>query len=46
MTAKELQERLGHRDYNTTMNIYGHALKKQQDTATIAFDNLLKKDIK
>lgn len=46
MTAKELQERLGHRDYNTTMNIYGHALKKQQDTATIAFNNLLKKDIK
>lgn len=46
MTAKELQERLGHRDYNTTMNIYGHALKKQKDTATIAFDNLLKKDVK
>ena len=46
MTAKELQERLGHRDYNTTMNIYGHALKKQKDTATTAFDNLLKKDIK
>ncbi|WP_347005684.1 tyrosine-type recombinase/integrase [Enterococcus avium] len=46
MTAKELQERLGHRDYNTTMNIYGHVLKKQKDTATTAFDKLLKKDIK
>lgn len=38
MTAKELQERLGHRDFNTTMNIYGHALKKQKDTATKSFE--------
>ncbi len=46
MTPKELQKRLGHRDFNTTMNVYGHVLRKEKDTATTAFENLLKKDIK
>lgn len=42
MTPKELQVRLGHRDFNTTMNIYGHVLKKEKDTATKAFEKLAK----
>jgi len=41
MTPKELQERLGHRDYNTTVNTYGHVLKKQKDTATEIFSAML-----
>lgn len=41
MTPKELQERLGHRDYNTTVNTYGHVLKKQKDTATEIFSTML-----
>ena len=45
MTPKELQKRLGHRDFNTTMNVYGHVLRKEKDTATTAFENLLKKVI-
>lgn len=40
MTAKELQVRLGHRDFNTTMNTYGHVLKKEKDSATTAFEKL------
>lgn len=43
MTPKELQKRLGHRDFNTTMNVYGHVLRKEKDTATTAFENLLKR---
>lgn len=46
MTPKELQKRLGHRDFNTTMNVYGHVLRKEKDTAATAFEKLLKKDIK
>lgn len=42
MTPKELQVRLGHRDFNTTMNIYGHVLKKEKDTAAKAFEKLAK----
>jgi len=40
MTTKELQVRLGHRDFNTTMNTYGHVLKKEKDSATVMFEKL------
>lgn len=39
---KTVQELLGHKDYRTTMNIYGHALEETKRTASDRFSNLLK----
>ncbi len=33
---------LGHKDYRTTMNIYGHALEKSKRAASDRFSELLK----
>jgi integrase len=40
--AKIISERLGHSNIMTTMNIYGHVLKKADQEAANKFDNLLK----
>ncbi|MGX7364837.1 tyrosine-type recombinase/integrase [Enterococcus casseliflavus] len=39
---KAVQEMLGHKDYRTTMNIYGHALEKSKRAASDRFSELLK----
>ncbi|MDT2661069.1 tyrosine-type recombinase/integrase [Enterococcus hulanensis] len=41
---KAVQELLGHKDYRTTMNIYGHALEETKRAASDRFSNLLDKD--
>lgn len=41
---KIISERLGHADINTTMNIYGHALKQADEIATTKLDAALFKD--
>lgn len=38
---KAVQELLGHKDYRTTMNIYGHALEETKRAASDRFSNLL-----
>jgi|SRR5690625_1798382 len=43
---KIISERLGHADIKTTMNIYGHALKKADKIATAKLDNVLFRDSK
>lgn len=37
----EVQDRLGHTDVNTTMNIYAHATKKAKKEAIIKFSNYI-----
>lgn len=39
---KEIQERLGHSDINTTMDIYAHMTKNIKKEASIKFGNLMK----
>ncbi|EAC5149939.1 site-specific integrase [Listeria monocytogenes] len=39
--AKIIQERLGHADIGTTMNIYSHVFREADQSATSHFDNLL-----
>lgn len=39
---KEIQERLGHSDINTTMDIYAHMTKNVKKEASIRFSNLMK----
>lgn len=39
---KEIQERLGHSDINTTMDIYAHMTKNIKKEASIKFSNLMK----
>jgi integrase len=39
---KAVQELLGHKDYRTTMNIYGHALEESKRAASDRFSALLK----
>lgn len=41
---KAVQELLGHKDYRTTMNIYGHALEETKRAASDRFSNLLDDD--
>ncbi|KST91121.1 Mobile element protein [Lactococcus lactis subsp. lactis] len=42
INPKEIQTRLGHKDYSTTMNTYGHlSFQKDRDTAK-KFENILK----
>ena len=41
MPVKSVQERLGHKDYNTTMNIYAHALKEVDRKASDALSSFL-----
>ncbi|MDQ0340229.1 integrase [Caldalkalibacillus uzonensis] len=41
--AKVISERLGHSDIKTTMNTYGHVLRKADREAANKFDALLKK---
>ncbi|MEC0243268.1 site-specific integrase [Paenibacillus dokdonensis] len=40
--AKIISERLGHGDINTTMNVYGHALRSADQLAADKFDHILK----
>ncbi|WP_077296844.1 tyrosine-type recombinase/integrase [Virgibacillus pantothenticus] len=39
---KEIQERLGHSDINTTMDIYAHMTKNMKKEASTKFSNLMK----
>ncbi|MGA4517223.1 tyrosine-type recombinase/integrase [Solibacillus silvestris] len=40
-TIKEVQERLGHSDIQTTMNIYAHVSKKAKEEAINKFDSFM-----
>lgn len=40
--AKVIQERLGHTNIGTTMNIYGHVLKEANQSAASHFDKFIK----
>ena len=40
-TLKEVQDRLGHSDAQTTMNIYAHVSQKVRDGAIQKFENFL-----
>jgi integrase len=44
--AKIISERLGHSNIMTTMNIYGHVLRKADQEAANKFDNILKPRVK
>lgn len=39
LSAKEVQDRLGHSDIQTTLNIYTHITKKQKDVVAEKFAN-------
>ncbi len=39
---KELQQRLGHTDINTTMNIYAHMTANMEEKASQQFSELMK----
>lgn len=39
LSVKEVQDRLGHSDVQTTLNIYTHVTKKQKDVAAEKFSN-------
>lgn len=38
---KEIQQRLGHTDINTTMNIYAHMTSNMEEKASQKFDKLM-----
>jgi integrase len=38
---KEVQDRLGHSDVQTTMNIYAHVTKKAKEEAILKFANYI-----
>lgn len=40
-TVKEVQERLGHKDVQTTLNIYAHVSEKAKDVAAEKFSNYM-----
>lgn len=40
-SIKEVQERLGHKDVQTTMNIYAHVSEKAKDSAAEKFSNFM-----
>ncbi|GJM80180.1 hypothetical protein HMSSN139_26760 [Paenibacillus sp. HMSSN-139] len=39
--AKIISERLGHADIGTTMDVYGHVIKKADQKAAAIFDQIL-----
>ncbi|MBY6088630.1 tyrosine-type recombinase/integrase [Priestia flexa] len=39
---KEIQQRLGHTDINTTMNIYAHMTANMEEKASQQFSKLMK----
>lgn len=39
LSVKEVQDRLGHSDVQTTLNIYTHVTKKQKDVVAEKFSN-------
>ena len=41
VTLKEVQDRLGHSDVQTTMNIYAHVTKKAKEEAILKFANYI-----
>lgn len=41
ISIKAVQERLGHKDYRTTMNIYAHSITESDKKASDAFSGLL-----
>lgn len=41
LSIKQVQERLGHKDIQTTMNIYAHVTKKQKDIAAEKFSTYM-----
>src|SRR5699024_9800941 len=43
VNPKTIQERLGHKEMSTTMNIYAHVLKEVDQEASMKFDSLAKK---
>jgi integrase len=40
--VKEIQQRLGHTDINTTMNIYAHMTANMEEKASHQFSKLMK----
>lgn len=42
VVIKEIQQRLGHSDINTTMNIYAHMTKNMVEKASQQFSKLMK----
>jgi integrase len=40
---KEIQQRLGHTDIETTMNIYAHLTSDMEEKASKKFSDLMKK---
>ena len=40
-SLKEVQDRLGHTDVQTTMNIYAHVTKKAKEEAILKFANYI-----
>lgn len=40
--VKEIQQRLGHTDIETTMNIYAHMTKNMEEKASQKFSELMK----
>ncbi|WP_242976454.1 tyrosine-type recombinase/integrase [Clostridium sp. CT7] len=43
ISLKVIQERLGHKDFSTTTNIYSHVTKKMQENATNELSKILNK---
>ncbi len=41
LSVKEVQDRLGHSDVQTTLNIYIHVTKKQKDVVAEKFSNYI-----
>lgn len=41
INLKVIQERLGHKDFSTTTNIYSHVTKKMQEEATNELSKIL-----
>lgn len=44
VTVKDVQTRLGHASYSTTMDIYGHVIDEAQRAAALKFDDIMRYD--
>jgi len=44
VTVKDVQARLGHASFSTTMNIYAHQIDKAQRAAAVKFDEVMRYD--
>ncbi|MFA5064940.1 MAG: site-specific integrase [Dehalococcoidia bacterium] len=44
VTVKDVQARLGHASYSTTMDIYGHVIDEAQRAAAVKFDEVMRYD--